>query len=622
MSRTNQILLLLVAALAAFIVFVERRSESTARRAEQARHAFVFQADRIRLLAVENDGVRTECVRDGDRWNIVRPVKAPADAAAVQRILFGLEQMPHAEVIAAADRRHRGATLADFGLDRPRARVSLTGEGVALSFEVGQPGALGRVYLREEGREEILATGTNVLALLPASPAALRDHTLLAGDASDVRRLQIRRSDGFLEVVRQDNGEWRLRQPVVARADREAVVSLVNDLLAFRIADFVQDGVTDASPWGFDEASVEVTLDFTREDLPSETLLLGRPDERQADRVYARLKHANAIYTVPVAMRARLLTPVSRLRDRRLVPFLADEIAAFSMRCGERELSLAKRDGRWQIAVPVAAPADEAQVEDFLREWTGTRVEQFPGFAGPSNAVPPGFEPPSCRLALLRSPPADTSTNVPPAPAPAGGEDRTALILWIGGLPEALPAVRVASADGEAFVRIAAKPPRYTTADPLLFRDREVLRIRPDDVYSIARIADGTTQRVERADTGAFSASASGVTADAIAIARQLAALSGLRAQSLVNGAATNPAEYGLQAPAVSVTLGLRGEAGLAKTLLFGRATPEGVFGLVRGQDLVFLLDPRLAEALQAPLWKKAAAPPVRPPAAPPAPAP
>ena len=53
-----------------------------------------------------------------------------------------------------------------------------------------------------------------------------------------------------------------------------------------------------------------------------------------------------------------------------------------------------------------------------------------------------------------------------------------------------------------------------------------------------------------------------------------------------------------------------RGEAGLAKTLLFGRATPEGVFGLVRGQDLVFLLDARVADTLRAPLWGRAAGPP------------
>lgn len=605
MSRTNQVLALLVVALAAFVLLVERRTDSTLRRAERARRAFVFAPDRVRRLAIECDGLRTECVRDDERWTIARPTKAPADAAAVQRILFGLEQMPRGEVITSADRRAHGTTLADFGLDRPRARVALAGEGVALSFDIGQAGPLGTLYLREEDHESIVATTTNLLALLPSSPAALRDHTLLAGEVADVRRIRVRRPDGFLEAVRLDDGDWRLQQPMAARADREAVTALIGDLLAFRIAEFVQDGVTDPSPWGFDETAVEVTLDFAREDLPSETMLLGRPHERQPDRVYARIKNADSILAVPVALRARLLTPVSRLRDRRLVPFGADEIEAFSVRSGERELSVARMDGRWQILRPVAAPADAAQVEEFLREWAATRIEQFPESMATSNAVPPGFDPPSCRIALLRAAAQAAPTNAPAADTPGPAEGHGPVILWIGAMPEALPAVRVAAADGESFVRIAAKPPRYTAADPLLYRDREVLRIRPTDVQSLELVRGGATQTVERAANGVFAAAAGGVAVDPAAVERRLAAFADLQAQAFVAQNTTNLAEYGLQSPEASITLGLRGEAGLAKTLLLGRTVPAGVHALVRGQDLVFLLDPRLADSLRADLWKK-----------------
>ena len=69
------------------------------------------------------------------------------------------------------------------------------------------------------------------------------------------------------------------------------------------------------------------------------------------------------------------------------------------------------------------AHCDAPQVEQGITTEGAYRDEAgvHPSGAG-ETLVPPGFEPPSCRLALLRSPPADTSTNVPPAPAPAGAE--------------------------------------------------------------------------------------------------------------------------------------------------------------------------------------------------------
>jgi hypothetical protein len=56
---------------------------------------------------------------------------------------------------------------------------------------------------------------------------------------------------------------------------------------------------------------------------------------------------------------------------------------------------------------------------------------------------------------------------------------------------------------------------------------------------------------------------------------------------------------YGLKDPRGSITFSLSGQAGIQKTLVLGDASEDlGVYGMVQGQEAVFILPKALADQL------------------------
>lgn len=607
-AKSNLILFLCAVALAAFIVGIERRKDTTGDRLDRARRALTFDPEKVSAFRIETPAFTVAAEREDDQWRIVQPVRVPADAAEVSRILLGIRAAPGEAVIPAADVAQRGTALRDYGLDRPIARLSLTGPGIDLQFEIGEPGLLGRLYLRRIPGGDILATGTNLLAALPSGLSALRDRTLFP-PAAEARQVRIRRPDGFLHLVRGNGGAWRILQPAVGRAERAAAAGLVGGILSARVVEFVRDGAVEGAPYGLDETAVELTVDFDRESAPPVILQIGRAQEKRAGAVYARRAGGDSIFTVSADIARLLAAPVDSLRDRRLVPMLPEDIGAVAIERADRRLRIVREGTAWRIVEPIAAAAEESRVRAFLQEWTGTRIEEFAppagGAAASSNET---------RISFYRRAPGPAATNGATA---SDVESRSAVVtLLVRTTSLDLTPVRIADADGATAVLIKTKAPGFVTPDPLRFRDRAVLDLAADEVGGLILSRAGVEQRIVRGPTNQF-VTVKGDPVPAADIARRLGLLAGLRAAALV---AENPAEmisYGLDPPAATLTVTLRGDGGLTRSLLFGRTSPEGTFAAIRGQDLVFLLDSATASVLQADLVSKPAPAAALPPAAP-----
>jgi hypothetical protein len=262
-ARTTGVLLLITAALAAFIAGIERRAPDRAQRRAAARTAFRIVPEAVRSLRIETTGGVVRCVYEDGQWMIEEPVRAPAEAGAIQRILYGLETLPRGAVVSARDRSERGQSLADYGFEPAQASVQLEGDGLNLAFEVGRATALGGLFVRESGRNAVISTSSDLLALLPVSASDLRDRAMFRIDPSTVRRIQVRRPEGFLQLVRSESGEWAIQQPLAARADAAVVDAWLDDLVRIRAEAFVRDGVLEFAPYGFDEpGAAEVSFDL------------------------------------------------------------------------------------------------------------------------------------------------------------------------------------------------------------------------------------------------------------------------------------------------------------------------------------------------------------------------
>ena len=572
--RLTGMLALAVAILGLLIAFWDRDEDTVEERLERARRAFRFDPARVDRLIVDTGDLFIECARHGRQWHLVRPLAARADSVAIERLLGALQDLPRGDIILPP-RRTADAYL-PYGLDAPRARIAIVAGPVTNQIFIGRRTPLGDgVYVRQTDHAGVARVSTALLALLPASADALRDRTLLAGTPADIERLDIRSAAGYIQLARTKSGDWRIFQPVAARADSAAVGALLEALLGCRVTGFVQDGTSDLAPYGLDSQMAVTAVLNTEIGDGSQMLSFGDSLPGNPALVYARLQAENSIYAVPAGVRQALLVKPEDLRDRRLPGLLPEAIQRVRIEESERVLEFHRDDeGAWHLAAPLQAPAGSEAIQTLLRSWSEVRLTAF------ANA-PDTNPPPAARLIRIVS----RDGRTPPVE------------LHVGPQPGDSNSVRVAIA-GDSSVAMAS-PAQLLDAplDPLLYRSRQILSFPIADIADIQVAGPNGSVRIARDP-------ATGQWIPAESWAANLATvLASLRAETLLANGQTAAAAQDWAAPYATVSATLRGQSGLAVVLwIGGELSPGGPRrAALRGRDLVFALAPQTVAALLPP---------------------
>ena len=90
---------------------------------------------------------------------------------------------------------------------------------------------------------------------------------------------------------------------------------------------------------------------------------------------FVQLEGGPIVGVLPAAIARRLVGPVLRFRDRSLAKF-ADADQALLER-GSRKATFAKVDGTWKLTAPVAAEADQVDLEDFINTLATLRADEL-----------------------------------------------------------------------------------------------------------------------------------------------------------------------------------------------------------------------------------------------------
>jgi len=604
-SKTTLVLLVVTLLLGVFIWFFERKVDPAEQRAERARSALRIHPESITYIRFRTDELDIECEKEEGAWLVTQPVRARADGGTIERALWGMQRLSRGDVITAAEQEQQALTTADYGLGEPRVRITLGDERVRRTFLVGDETALGeQLFIKEESQADIIVTDAALQELIPETLEEIRDRNLFAGTPYEVNRFEIRRREGFLQVVRRENGAWELQQPLVARADATACRKLLEALFDLEVEAFVTDELADPAAYGLDDSPLQVSIWLER-DNEAQTLFLGNRLEGEEERIYAKNDAFESVYLVSAAIVERLGLRVEELRDRRLLPWGSHEIAGVRFLEGERAIELAKRDAEWELVKPVQQKADNEQVNAMLQGWADARIERFVGDAV-TNEEALGFSAPYTAVVMARAPLSNPASTEEAGTSPEV-ETWTALLerasnqspqrVWVkgsGSLYEVNETLR-----------------EWVSLDPLSFRDRQVLRVGAEGIRFISLEWPEREQTIVRNETGTFVPETSeNAVVDKDAVADILSVVGGLRAVRFVAANPESLEPFGLEEPRVMLTLGLSGESGIEKALLLGKRNEDGyVYATIRGEDVVFLLEEAVRRMLTRDLYAVVPAP-------------
>jgi hypothetical protein len=218
---------------------------------------------------------------------------------------------------------------------------------------------------------------------------------LLQVKAGDVTGVTLTRPG---ERVRLEKvaGKWRIQEPLPSDPDPDAVDRTVRALEDLRILHDLGKQA-DEAPYGLKDAGTRVEAVAGGRKLPAISLGAEAPT---GGGNYARRDDSAKILVVSGAPALESATFLS-LRDKSFLKFDPSRLSALRLERGKETVSLARIGGKWRLAEPVAAPADDPGVADFAGALERLSVSEFVDeHPAPSTLAQRGLDPPEVRVVL------------------------------------------------------------------------------------------------------------------------------------------------------------------------------------------------------------------------------
>lgn len=371
------VLLLVVAVgMGAYLYFVES-TKTPGDEAEKKEKVFGVEADTIEAITVTSEaGEQTTLKKDGAGWKIVLPVAAEPDEAEVSGLTSNLSSVEIQRVID-----ENPADLKEFGLADPRVQVTFKAGGKEQTLQLGQKTPTGtELYAKLADQKKVFLVSSFLESTFNRTTFDLRDKAVLTLDAAKVDALEVTGANRTTTFVKKD-GEWRIEQPIAARADFGAVEGL-----AGRVGSAQMKSIVAAQPAGFKAYGLEAPAATVRIGTGSSQAGLAIGSSAGEGLVYARDLSRPAVFTLDSTLLDDLTKDAADYRQKDLFDARTFTATRIELTRNGQAIAFEKKtskgaDGRdvetWTQVLPAARAIDSARVETLVSIVTGVRAMGF-----------------------------------------------------------------------------------------------------------------------------------------------------------------------------------------------------------------------------------------------------
>jgi hypothetical protein len=426
----------------------------------------------------------------------------------------------------------------------------------------------------------ILAVALLAVVLLVKAPAKPEEtpqsKALFKVDEAQIHRITLTQDGRILAAERGDR-KWTLDQPVAGPANKEEWNAMAQALASFDYDRVVDEKGGNPAAYGLDHPGLTVTFEEGKGQVHKVEFGLENPT---GSFYYARRGNDPRVYLVSRYVRDKFTGDLDRLREGNAARFDLYSVESVDLTRPDVTLKLVKKHYNWYLEAPLAARADDTEVENLLRKIGEAKIADHLDSVDPAK-VKAAFGPVRYRVSL-------------------GLEKGERQLLEIGasspfdrGGAEVL-AVNVPR--GDTFTLPASFLDTLNTPAERI-RSRNLAEFYPFEVKGVTVLAgDAKTVLFKGQDDRWMWRTGGGDRALATQkVEDWLDALHGLKAASFIDQPAS-PAGYGLEPPALKIILDVENKTGVA--LLFGKEAA----GLVYARNAEF---PAVAR-IPAAEWGKA----------------
>ncbi len=196
---------------------------------------------------------------DSGKWEIEKPIKARADH---NRIFELLGMFANAEVKEFISENKDN--LKAYGLDEPAIELMLWLSGdsdATVKIQVGDRSPKKRGYfLTMSDRNNVFLLEEDLISSIPMAANEIRSRDLLFFESDRLRRIEIRKPDKSIVMVRDAGKDWRKNNINGDKVDFNLVSEMLNELLELKIKDFITDSPKSLKEYGLDPPAIKLLL--------------------------------------------------------------------------------------------------------------------------------------------------------------------------------------------------------------------------------------------------------------------------------------------------------------------------------------------------------------------------
>jgi hypothetical protein len=243
---------------------------------------------------------------------------------------------------------------------------------------------LAAVLLFESKGKKEAAANDKVNVLVDLAPA-------------DVRKIELKRTDGTIVLEKDDKGVWQITAPLVAKADAAEAEGLVSSLAGLRLERVVETGAKDLKAYGIPGS--EVSLWVKGREAPVKVLIgMENPLDKS---LFAKRQDDPRVVLLSASLKTTLDKTVFDLRDKAVFKFEASEVQKVRVRAKNTAWEAVRDADGWHFTSPFRALAVKGKLDTLLESLSNLRATEFVAEdKKPEEARKLGLEKPEYQVAL------------------------------------------------------------------------------------------------------------------------------------------------------------------------------------------------------------------------------
>ncbi|MBD3375838.1 DUF4340 domain-containing protein [candidate division KSB1 bacterium] len=171
----------------------------------------------------------------------------------------------------------------------------------------------------------------------------------------------------------RDSNDWILTDPVDARADNDAINSLLGIFDYSKQIRVISSDPSEYPVYGLQNPKAEMVLVH---DGQSDTLYLG-DDNPTGSYVFARQSGSPDVFLTSTAFKTQATKTLFDLRNKNVVPFDRMALNHLTIRNENGRFVFEKQAGAWELVEPIAYPVDETEMDEIINNLYKGKAKEF-----------------------------------------------------------------------------------------------------------------------------------------------------------------------------------------------------------------------------------------------------